>query len=66
MATDLLKLIAEYRAIQETDQLFRQRQCRNEGESIGFTVRTVRRQEIIHELLAWIRRAEDVLKNDQN
>jgi hypothetical protein len=66
MAIDLLKLITEYHAIEKTDRLHKQAQCSNENEAIGFTVRTVRRQEILHELLTWIRSAENVLKNEHN
>jgi hypothetical protein len=65
MTPDLIRLITEYRAIEETDLLHKQTRG-NENVAIGLTVRTVRRQEILYELLDWIRNAEDALKNDQN
>jgi hypothetical protein len=61
MATNLGKLIAEYRAIDELDRLYEQVQCRNESESIGFEVRIFRRREILRELITWISNAEETL-----
>jgi hypothetical protein len=66
MATGLKKLITEYRAIEEIDHQHKQARCKNEDDSTGFRIRMVRRQEILHEILAWIRRARDTLKNDHN
>ena len=52
MATDLRKLILEYCAIEEIDQILRHSRELNETESIGLTARVFRRREILRELSA--------------
>jgi hypothetical protein len=66
MATDLRKLIAEYRASEETDLRHKQAHRKDESESSGFRVRRARRREILRELLAWIRNAKDILKDGRD
>ena len=55
MATDLRKLILEYCAIEEIDQILRHSRELNETESIGLTARVFRRREILRELSARMR-----------
>jgi len=54
VATDLQKLILEYCAIEEIDQILQHSRELNETESIGLTARVFRRREILRELSARI------------
>ncbi len=59
MATDLRKLILEYRAIEEIDRILHRSGAIDETELIGFAARIIRRREILCELTARIRISEE-------
>jgi len=52
VATDLRKLILEYCAIEEIDQILRHSRKLDDTEWIGLTARVFRRREILRELSA--------------
>jgi hypothetical protein len=63
MAINLERLGAEFRATKEIDRLLSAQHLANESESIGVAFRIIRRQDILREMLAWIKCAEDSLKS---
>ena len=64
VTTDSLKLILEYRAIQEIDRILQRSGTTHETELIGLRARVIRRQEILRQLTALARVADGVPSND--